>query len=345
MQYSRSLSANSSWAEKDAYSHEKKQTEHKMQEVRSRYQPKSVLAERKPPRPDSHERRRSVDRTTHVDITPQKPLAESTPRHRSGGLTTWSKTEQTKPTSTPRRVHSMGQSKLSASSTSFELSQSTGIDVAAILAKYEKIGNVKVSSLGSGFEKASSTTAQGKVKKSYEIYRDDANNSPSKVKQIVEIKHRNSAELDLSKSFRPIEPASDNEDEEVTNTLSGSSYRSTYHSSVKPGLSKLPPSNTKYQHYRGHYESCHHGTSYTNSNLYKSSTSYSNNTSYDSAYASKSKLLSSPASTSASSSAYTRVQLPDIPSLRNKYLRGGYGDRISKVPALFSAKTIPLLTA
>lgn len=205
----------------------------------------------------------------------------------------------------------------------------------------------------------------------------------SKTKEVIELKHRNSTELDPSKSFKPINP--DNGVESKTSktsslststapyqpissykpsflspdyrsSYSSSAYKSSYQpSSYQPNYQprgKTSYDSTKPTSHERPYHSKYEPSYRSKYDSYKSSYDYKD-TSVDSAYGSPSRSYTSKQpSLSSYSTSYRRDPLMSLSTLHNKYSGSSMSnvgsranDSLNKVPPLFTAQTAHLITA
>lgn len=192
-----------------------------------------------------------------------------------------------------------------------------------------------------------------------------SNGKSTKTKEVVEIKHRNSAELDPSKSFKPINP--DNGVPKATSTSRYqpmSSYKpSSYTSGVNPTYStnkSYPTASSTSSQYNKPYS--YPSTSVQYDRPYKSKYEPSvykskyapldsklgddcRNTSADSAYSSPSRSYSKLPSVSSYTSSYRKnYTLPSITPTSARYStsvpKAAEDNSLSKVPSLIAAQRL-----
>lgn len=176
----------------------------------------------------------------------------------------------------------------------------------------------------------------------------DAGSTVSKTKEIVEIKNRNSTELDPSKCFKPINP-----DDEVLNTESSglrkhqatSSYKSYLTGSAATSLTSshkyYPLSTTSRTYdkpYKSKYETSSYKSRYTQDARLMSD-DY-RNVSADSAYGSPSRSFSKMSSVTSYKGSYHKdYGLPSITSSQARYTtKPESKDSLTKVPPLFTSR-------
>ena len=171
----------------------------------------------------------------------------------------------------------------------------------------------------------------------------------SKTKEVVEIKNRNSAEIDPSKSFKPINP-----DEEITNKTETStsryqpSYTSTSYAASKPytfSSHKYYPLSTTESTYSRPYRSKYEPSIYKSKHSLSDTKSIGDdykNISADSAYGSPSRSFSKAPSVASYTSSYHKDY--GLPSLLSTTTATRYPaaddskESLTKVPPLFRSQ-------
>ena len=339
------------------------------------HKPAPVVA--KPPRtPEkpNYERPWNRYRVLNDVGKPVEPLANSTPRASKSADTL-----HYQPRHESTRLSTSADSRISSFRTSTHIPpklSSTSLSEKVPLqsltkSKYDSPGNVKSQENEKTAEKSSKSNTRPVTV---------ITPPQSKTKEVIELKHRNSTELDPSKSFKPINPDNGGEtasskpptttstssapyqpisaykpsflSPDYRSAYSSSAYKSSYQpSSYQP--SYQPRGKTSYEStkpssydrpFHSKYESSYR-SKYDSLNSYKSGYDYKD-TSVDSAYGSPSRSYASKQpSVSSYTSSYRREPLPSLSSLHHKYSSSGSMSNVANRANESLNKVPPLFTA